>query len=143
MYKITPISIFAILVLWSTARRGRRADARGASGLGTLFRLHFTLSFSNFHVFYFLPLIFFILKFCVKIFLQVFYLRIFWLLFWLLNFCLQKKFCTPTFLSKIYRSKNILIQILRNFLFRNFFFHFFLKTLLKIVCISLVNFLFV
>ena len=52
-------SASAILVLRSTACHGRRADARGASGLRTLFRLHFTLFFTNFHVFYFLPLIFF------------------------------------------------------------------------------------
>jgi hypothetical protein len=135
---------YAILVLRSTARRGRRADARGASGLRTLFRLHFTLSFTNFHVFYFLPLIFFYPKIlCQNISPSFLSQNLLMDFFWLLNFCLQKKFCTPTFLSKIYRSQNILIQILRNFLFRNFFFHFFLKTLLKIVCISLVNFLFV
>ena len=45
--------------LRNTGFAGRRADARGASGLRTLFRLHFTLSFSIFHVFYFLSLIFF------------------------------------------------------------------------------------
>jgi len=90
-----------ILVLRSTVLRGRRADACGASGLRTLFRLHFTLSFTNFHVFYFLPLIFFYPKIlCQNISPSFLSQNLLMDFFWLLNFCLQKNFAPQLFFPK-------------------------------------------
>ena len=88
----------------------------------------------------FATLTFFILKFCFKIFFfQIFYLKIFW---WTLldpKFLLVQKIWTMTFLSKNYRSRNILVQILRSIFVKNFFiqfffsFIFFLKALFRSV----------
>ena len=77
-------------------------------------------------------------NFLSKHFSPNFYLIIFCLGFLAPNFSLVQKFCTMTFLCKTY-SRNFY----RILLFRVFFFQFFLKALFRIVCISLVNFLFV
>ena len=112
--------------------RGAGCIWAGATGPRKLFRLEFHILFSfyffmcsifvfNFFMFYFLSSTFFLPFFYFsswifvwKSFLQIFYLIIFCWTFLAPKFLFVQKFCTMTFLSKIYWSQNIPVQILRN-----------------------------
>ena len=87
------------LVLRST----RAADARGASGPRTLFRLHF-------HLLFFLSCVLFLTFFYSEILRQNIFFKFcisesFDGIFWLLNFCLQKNFAPQLFFSKFINLK--------------------------------------
>ena len=116
--------------------------ARGASGPRKPFT--FTFSFltfvcSNFYLQLSCFIIFlFFRNFVFKIFSPNFYPIIFCLDLLAPKCLLVQKFCTMTFLCKTY-SRNFY----RILLFRVFSSNFSLKALFRIVCISLVNFLFV
>ena len=77
---------------------------------------------------------------CQNIYFQILYLKIFCLKFFSTKFFSFTKFCTTIFLPKFIDLSKFFHEI---FLFRVFLLIFSLKALFKIVCISLVNFLFI
>ena len=91
-------------------------------------------------IFYFFDFFCWLEILCQNIYFQILYLKIFCLKFFSTKFFSFTKFCTTIFLPKFIDLSKFFHEI---FLFRVFLLIFSLKALFKIVCISLVNFLFI
>ena len=141
---LVPSYIHSILILRSTARGSQHAApsacARGGSVSTTATQDASVRRALPGLIFYFFDFFCWLEILCQNIYFQILYLKIFCLKFFSTNFFSFTKFCTMIFLPKFIDLSKFFHEI---FLFRVFLLIFSLKALFKIVCISLVNFLFI